>query len=186
MKVKRWSSALVLGVAAAFGVEAQAQSLAYNYIDVGLRTGTIFDIDVTGVGAEGSYGIAPNIRLKLGADALEADDIDASAQNVALQVGYFMGLAPNVDLVVDGGLLYQNVDDFDDDTGLKIDGILRARLDQKFELNGGISYVDIFDDSETGIHLAGLLSVNPKLSLLVRYDDIGESELWTFGIRANF
>jgi len=185
--MKKLFCTLLVAVTALFGVPVQAQKFNYNYIDAGLRIGSVLsDVDVTGVGAEGSYLIAPNIRLKVGADWLDADDFDTSAQNVAVQAGYFTTIAPNVDAVVDAGLLYLNVDDFDDDTGLKIDGIVRVRVSPELEINAGLTYVDIFDDSDIGVHLAGAFKVQPNLALLVRYDETGETELWSFGVRLNY
>lgn len=185
--MKRQLCSMVAALAALCAAPVYAQNFNYDYVDLGYRTGEIFEtVDVSGFGAEASHMLAPNFRLKAGADILDADDVDADGYRVALQGGFFTALAPNMDVVVDAGLLYIDIDDVDDDTGVKIDGILRFRVDPRLELNAGLSYVDIFDDSDTGLHLAGLYSLNKSAALLVRFDDNDALELWTFGVRLSY
>jgi len=185
--MRRQLGFMVAAVAALCAAPVWAQSFNYDYVDLGYRTGEVFeDIDVSGFGAEASRVLAPNLRLKLGADWLDADDVDADGYRIALQGGFFTALAPNVDVVLDAGLLYMDIDDVDDDTGVKLDGIVRFRVDPRFEVNAGLSYVDIFDDSDTGLHLAGIYSLNRSTALLVRFDDNDAIELWTFGVRLSY
>lgn len=173
---------IAAAIAACAGPVYAQQGFNYNYVDLGVGTGEVSDTeDVTTLGAEASRVLAPNVRLKAGADWLDFDNRD-SGYRVAVQGGFFTGLAPKVDLVVDAGLLYVDVD-VNDDTGVKLDGTLRLRIDPRLELNAGLSYVDVFDDSDTGLHLAGLYALNRGTSLFVRFDDHDLLELWTFGVR---
>ena len=181
---------MVAALAALCAAPVYAQNFNYDYVDLGYRTGEIFEtVDVSDFGAEASQVLAPNFRLKAAADVLDADDVDADGYRVAVQGGFFTALAPNMDVVVDAGLVYIEFEgnSFEnDDTGVKLDGILRFRVDPRLELNAGLSYVDIFDDSDTGLHLAGLYSLNKSTALLVRFDDNDALELWTFGVRLSY
>lgn len=183
--MKKQLCSMVAAVAALCAVPVHAQNFDYDYLDLGFRTGEVFEtVDVSGLGAEASQVLAPNIRLKAGADWLDVDGGD-SGYRVAIQGGFFTGIAPNMDVVVDAGMLHMDVNDVDD-TGVKIDGMVRLRVDQRIEVDAGLSYVDIFDDSNTGIHLAGIFSMNRSTALLVRFDDHDDIELWTFGVRLGY
>ena len=80
---------------------------------------------------------------------------------------------------------------FDDD-GFALAGGVRAKVSDKFELNGKLSYTDVGDFGDGfGVGVGALLSFNDTWGAYASYDysDRGSSvelDTWSLGVRASF
>ena len=155
----------------AFSASASAEGFDYNYFQLSYGTIDFDDINVDGdgFGLAGSYAINPDWHVFADYEAASLDfDIDATTLGAG--IGYHTELSPVVDLVA--SLSYQYVE-FDapavssiDDNGFGLGVGLRFAASDKFELNAGISYVDLSDSGDdTGFDVGGLYDFTDSFSL---------------------
>ena len=190
-QVKVWMIGGALLAIAAQPVGAQTSGMNYSYADAVLRLSDYDGPDGVGLGGTFSYGLSGTPRFRL-LGAVSYDDIDSpldSAFNLLLGGGYIHGLAAKTDLVADVAVLHSNVDAGaadDSDTGFRLAAYVRHELQPGFQVEGGLNYVDIFDDSDLGLNIGGYYNVSQAIALMVRYDQEGEVDVFSLGARFNF
>lgn len=106
-----------------------------------------------GLGVRGSYGITPEIHAFVGFANL--DDIDVTE----FGVGYSHALDKKLDLYGQFSVV-----DYDYDDGFALAGGLRGQIADRFELGGGIKYIDL-EDAQTGLFVNGLFDLTKELKL---------------------
>jgi len=181
----------LLVAAALLPLGAVAQDLDYtfvelSYMDTDLDAGPI-DVGGDGFGLEGSLSVTDSVFLFANYETQDYGfGVDASSYD--LGAGMRWALKPQLDLV--GELAWVNVDvetpmgDADDD-GLGLGVGLRGRVNDSFELQGGVRYLDL-EDSDTVLSLGGRWYFTRTLAAgfgLSLNDDVTG---WTLGLRAEF
>lgn len=179
-------------------VQAQESDpgLNYDYAEGGLRFGDYDGPDVLGLGARGSYRLPqlPKMRLLGSIDVNDLDNPDGDAYNLMVGAGLIVPLQPKLtDVVVDFGILHSaydidagqgNADD--DDTGVRLAGYVRHKLNPDFEVEGGLNYIDLFDDDDVGLNLGVYYRLTGNASAMLRYDDEADAEVFTVGARFSY
>lgn len=190
-------------LALVFATCAQAQDgppadgLDYDYLEGGLLFGDYNGPDSLGLGLRGSYRLPrlPRLRLLAGVAVHDLDDPDGEAYDILLGAGAIIPLQPRLtDAVVDFALLHsaydldppgaRSIDD--DDTGLRLAGYVRHRLTEALQLEGGLNYVDLFDDDDLGLNLGLYYEIAPRAALSLRFDDEADRELISVGLRWSY
>lgn len=106
-----------------------------------------------------------------------------------LGLGYRYGIAPRIDLVGIGGLVYESVDNgirSDSDVGPSLTGGIRGQLTPVIELGGYLNYTDVLSDSTLAINGEGLYHATPNLSLLAGLGLADGERSANIGARWNF
>lgn len=194
---------IALALALALAAPAQAQDapapagLDYDYLEGGLLFGDYDGPDSLGLGLRGSYRLPglPKLRLLAGVAVHDLDEPDGEAYDLLVGAGVIVPLQPRLtDLVVDFGLLHsaydldppgaRSVDD--DDTGVRLAGYVRHRLAEGLQIEGGLNYVDLFNDDDLGLNLGLYYDIAPRATLLLRFDDEAGRELLGVGLRYSY
>lgn len=167
----------------------------YNYGEIGYTRIDIDDFDADGdlFGVSGSVALTDLFHLFGSYDDGEVDgdfsrEIDATQMEVGAGVNY--ALSDTVDLV--GRISWVSVEldaggfgDVDDD-GLGLAGGVRAMITPQFELNGGISYVDIEDSDDTTLAIGGVYSFTDLLAVTAGAGFGDDANSYSIGLRLYF
>lgn len=165
--LKKMLIASVLALPAA----AMADGLSYNFLQA-----SYLNVDGDGGGKadgfdfSGSHLVGKNIFLQGGYSRVKVDgaDIDVSAFTGGL--GFRHGLTPTLDLNASANVLFAEVDagrfGSEDDTGYSLNAGLRALVVPQLELNGGVTYTDIFDEGDTTFGIGAVFSFTPQVALI--------------------
>lgn len=180
-----------LTVAALLPIGAVAQDLDYtflelSYVDAELDTGFV-DVGGNGFALTGSVLITDSVFLFAGYGTQDYDfGVDGTTYD--LGAGMRWGLKPGLDLVGEVAWAYTEVEanGFSvDDDGLGLGLGLRGRINNDFELQGGLRYVD-YDDSETYVSLRGRWHFSPTWAAGLGLDFDDDATVWSLGLRAQF
>jgi hypothetical protein len=144
------------------GLANAAAEPRYTYGELGYLNADFDDSNVDGDGfrLNGSYALNQRFHLVAGYDDVDLDgDADYSAWNFG--AGFNVPLRPGLDGV--GRLRFVSaeldVGPFnEDDDGFALEGLLRAMINPQLEFNGGVRYVDVFDD-ETSLVIGGVYEI---------------------------
>lgn len=179
-----------LALAAALPMSAQAGELSYNYIQGGYSAASVDSEDFNGYGLKGSFGFSDSFYGFASYDSGEDNGFDLSQTSVGA------GWHSAGDTQWFAELSYVNNEiDFAgvsvDDDGYAVAGGVRAKLSDKFELNGKLSYTDVNDFGDGfGVGVGGLFSFNDTWGMYGSYDysDRSDNDLdtWGLGVRASF
>lgn len=181
---------LCIATLLALPAAAMAEGLSYKFVEADYL---ILDADggsANGFGIGGSFLLAPQFFLTGSYARLEDSGVEFST--ITGGAGFRHPLSPTVDFTGNANLVFAEVDGFGstDDTGYSVGAGLRAMLAPQFELNGGASYTDIFDDGEFGFNLGAVFSFTPQLALVGGVavgDDFGDDgRLFNIGGRFMF
>lgn len=178
---------------------ALAGSLNYNYAEVGVRFSDYGRPDGFGLGGLFSADLMPSPHLRFlgGASYDDLSDPDGSVWNLMAGLGVILPIQSNFHVVIDAAAVYNDIDidvptpfgDVnveDDDFGPRLSGLARFQVAPKVELQGGLNYLDLYDDSELGINLGAYLTLSSGLAGFVRYDEESDVETVTLGARFDF
>lgn len=162
---------LLIASVLALPVAAMADGLSYNFLQA-----SYVNVDGDGGGKadgfdfSGSHLVGKNIFLQGGYSRVTIDgsDIDVSAFNGGL--GFRHGLTPTVDLNAGASVVFAEVDagsfGSEDDTGYSLNAGLRALVAPQLELNGGVTYTDIFDEADTSFGIGAVFSFTPQIAVI--------------------
>lgn len=166
-----------------------ANDFSYTHVDASysmLETEVgNFDVDADGLGLGISVAISDMVYIVGGYSTLEYDDSDVEQDALTAGIGAHTPVTENTDLY--GEVVYLNAEIesrfiSDDDSGYGLAVGLRHSLNSMFELEGRINYVDIFDDSNTGITVGGRAYLAPAVSIGLAYTSADDTD----GLIANF
>lgn len=130
-----------------------------SYDEIDFDVGPL-NVDGDGLTLSGSFELNDDWHIYTSYSQIDLDPGNADVDTWAIGAGYVFPLKDGIDLY--GRVLYidQNADagaaSIDDD-GLAIQGRIRARITDEFELEGGLQYVDV---SESDISLQGMARYN--------------------------
>jgi len=179
---------LLLGV-----FSAQAADFNYTYFDAAYGEVTIdddfADIDGDGYSLSGSVAISDSIAIRAGYTDMSYDyAIDSEEILVGLEfhtpIGESTDLLLGLSVIraeVSVDILGINVSE--DDTGNVISAGIRHKLSETVEINGGISRVDVFDDSDTQFFAGLLFDVTENVSIGLGIGRADDADSFSIGIR---
>lgn len=180
---------------------ATAQTFNYNYVEGGYMSvdPDNMSTDADGFNLGASALLTSNIFIFSGYSELETNRIPGfnavfNFRSVDAGVGYRMALGDVTDLNLKGAVLSGRIklknagflSGSDTDTGYRLSVGLRHLLTDQVELNGGLSYSDIFDDDSTALNAGILFHLTPSFSIGGGYTYTSDSTGWTAGLRFNF
>jgi len=186
-----------------FAVSAEKpDELRYTYVNLDFTAGEIEDVyygedvDFGAFVVDGSIAVTDFLAIAGSIGAAVTDDIcdyyycdDVETTTVQIGVVPHFSIGNNVDLVFPISALRVDVEGFgedEDDTGYSVGIGIRALLNPSWELEAGITHVDVFDDDDqtfSGLvrwHISGLYSMSLGLS---SNDDVNAA---TLGARFTF
>lgn len=160
---------IALAAALALPAAAMAEGLSYNFIEAGYAT---VDLDgggsVDGFGFGASYLVSDPVFLRTGYSRFKKGGVEISGFNGG--VGYRHALTPMVDLNATADLVFADIDagnlGSDDDVGYSVGAAVRALVAKPLELNGGVSYTDVFDDGQVSFDIGAVYSFTSQLALV--------------------
>jgi hypothetical protein len=167
----------------------QADTMDYTFVDLAyidseLDNGLV-DVDGDGFALRGSLAIHPNFFVFAGYQDLGFDrGLDATAWHVG--AGARWPLSDKLDIVGRAGIIQQELEagrGSQDDDGFLLGARLRAAIAPRFELEGGLEYVDLDDaGDDTSLVVEGRYFFLEQLSggLLVQFGD----DVTTIGLGA--
>lgn len=180
-----------LALAAVLPMSAQAGELSYSYIQGGYSAVNVDGTDFNGFGLKGSVGFNDSFYGFASYDTGEENNADLNQTAIGLgwhtagdTQWFFEAAYVNNEVDFGGGA------DLDDD-GYSVAGGVRAKLSDKFELNGKLSYTDVGDFGDgIGAGIGALLSFNETWGAYASYDYADRSDFdvdtWGLGVRASF
>ncbi len=184
------SSVLALGLAAPASVLAESPS--YDYVEVGYVKADIDDLDIDGdgFGIGGSFGFSENWFMFADYADLGFDfDIDVNTFDVGF--GYHYPMSDTVDLAVSAAYVSAEAESAgfsEDDDGYALKALVRGMVNDAFELNGGINYVDFggSSGSDTSFEAGALFSFTENVAFGGRVDFADEGNTYEIGLRFYF
>ncbi len=164
-----------------------------------------FDVDA--LTAEGAFALDEHLFVRGGLSFFDGDfdygysDSDVDGNRIYGGVGFHTPLQQNLDFVGSADIIYEKyesdvvvcypfagcvtADGDDDDIGFELRGGVRAAVADKVELEGGLSYFDVFDNDVT-LYAQGLFKATPAVDVGARLLFGGDREsIGVFG-RYNF
>lgn len=169
---------------------ATAQDINYNYID-GLYVNTDvdgFDDNADGFGARASFGLGRNLHL-VGSwfnRELEVGGSDFDIDRTTFGIGFHWAVADSADWLVDVEYLNEDFDDISDQDGYQVSTGFRAYAGENFEVDGGIRYADLDDDSETFGYLRGIYFLDENWGLTGEIEAGEDDHSFLLGARLSF
>ncbi len=171
---------------------ASADSPSYDFVEVAYVNGDIDnpDVDGDGFGLGGSVSIHENWFMFADYSDLGFDfDVDLSLLEVG--VGYRFPMSDTTDFAILAAYVNAEVDTgfgSADDDGYGLTALIRSMLNDRFELNGGISYVDFggTDGDDTSFSIGGVYSFTDNVAFDGRIEIGDDVNLYIAGIRFYF
>lgn len=164
-----------------------AAELGYTYAEAGYARIDFDDYgDGNGFMLGGSYALNRNFHAVGGYERADLDHgADYSAFNIGLGVN--VPLRYGLDLVARARFISADVDQpgDDDETGFSIEGLARALVNPRLELNGGLVYEDVFD-SNTTLELGAVYEIARNVSLLAGAGLSSDVTRFNLGLRVYF
>lgn len=163
-----------------------------------------FDVDADGFGISGSYLINEHVFLLGEMSMLESDRFSVSdgfntysgtieQDQFAIGLGARTAIAHNADLVGGAGLVraeMESTGDFggldESDTGFILQAGLRVMTTSILELAATVSYIDIFDDSDTGISVSGALFLSDRAAATAGLTTNDDATGFSIGLRYSY
>ena len=187
---KLLSIALVLSMSATF---ADGKGPSWDYLGLGYLDAEIDGIDgfsPAGFEISGSRLINEHVFIYGSYSDLSDDfngvDVDLSEQYFGL--GYRFMVSDTTDFAIAAGYAAAEIcapfAGCLDDNGYSVSALLNSRVTNNVELYGGLTYVDIADESDTGVTVGINYFVSNEFSVGFEYGD--GNDLEAFGINAKF
>ncbi len=186
--LKKLCAAAVL----ALPLTALAEGLSYKFVEADYVT-----VDADGGGEAdgfafgGSYLFTPQVYATAGYSSLSPDgasNVDFTTFSAAL--GLRHPLTSTLDANFEAGFVAAEIDagsfGSEDDTGYSLAAGLRAMVASQLELNGGVNYVNVFDESETSVGVGAVYSFTRQFAAVVGADFGDEATGFNVGARFMF
>lgn len=172
-RMKKAITTAAITAAAALGISS-AHAANYTYLEGGF----VEIEDETGARIAGSADI--NHRLHVFGEFADAGPFSIFTAGLGLH----RDLEPGLDL--NAGISLESVDaGRADDVGIGLRAGVRWDVANRLELNPGIRYVNVFDDSAVSFRVAGLYAATPKVDLQLAAQG-GDDDRIEAGARINF
>jgi hypothetical protein len=168
---------------------ARPESAQFNYTYVQLSYDEIdfdvgpFSVDGDGLTLSGSFELTDEWHIYTSYSQIDLDP-GSDVDTWAVGAGYVFPLKDGIDLY--GRVLYidQNADAGSlDDDGLAVQGRIRARITDEFELEGGLQYVDV-SDSDISLQASARYHFSEQFSAGVGITFAGDTD--GIGINARY
>lgn len=182
----------LLIAAAGHSAVVQADALDYNFIGIQYLSAEIDDVNIDGdgYGVDGSFSINDNFHVFASYSDLDYD-FDLSSTSYDLGVGYSRALTKDMDLVATvsyvGVEVKQDLFGSEDDNGYGLGLGLRAMVSEKFEVFGGLDYVDLSDSgSDTAVSVGVGFDVTKAIQIGAGISSSNDGSGYTVGVRYYF
>ena len=191
--MKIFNSMIRYGVIASLAMAPAAvlaDSPNYNFIE-----GAYVNIDLDGIddgdgfGIGGSAEVGENIFIFADYSTVSfSGGLDFSITNVG--VGYKSPVSDTTDVNVSIGYIKADLDagvlGSADEDGYSLDASLRSMLSNEFELNGGVTYIDLGGGGgdDTQLHVGGVYSFNDTFAVMG--DVLFSDDITTYWIGGRF
>ena len=166
-----------------------AASPEYTYVEA-----AYVNTDFDGIGDDGGWGIGGSAEVgenififadysSIGLPA----GVDFNAFDAG--IGYKSAISPTTDVNLSVGYIRFELDTglfgSPDEDGYVVDASLRSMVSNEFELNGGISYIDLGNGADdTLFHVGAVYSLNPSFAVIGDFS-VGD-DITTFMIGGRF
>ena len=159
----------LLALLLSFSAAASADDFSYNWLQVGYGTIEFDDIDLDGDGLGFGASFEVNDDFFIFGNYTTVDlDFGIDANSMRAGVGYNTTVAEGADLFATVSYEYAEIDlpilGAEDDNGFGIGVGMRYWVAPGFELNGGVSYVDVGDDGDTAFSFGAVYSFTPAFA----------------------
>ncbi|NNF51297.1 MAG: porin [Gammaproteobacteria bacterium] len=184
------ASTLVLGSFLSGAVKADSPS--YDFFEVAYVSGDIDNPDVDGDGFSFGGSVSVHENWFLFADYTDLDfDFGVDLSLLDVGVGYRVEMSDNTDFAFTGSFVRADASGpggSADDDGYGLSAIIRGMVNEQFELNGGISYVDLggTDGDDTSFVLGGVYSFTDNVAFDGRIEIGDDVNLYVAGFRFYF
>jgi hypothetical protein len=175
----------LIASASAYGAD-----LSYNFIqlDIGNSETDVegFEIDGDSFGVWGSFEISDDLYVVGG---YSSSDFDFDLEQTALGVGLGVHKSTGVSTSVHGEVLLVRAEvelggfGSEDDNGYGFNVGVRHLIGEKIELDASFRYLDIFDDTETGISIGGRGYMTETTSLGLFYSSADDTDGFNMSLR---
>ncbi|RLQ21020.1 porin [Seongchinamella sediminis] len=186
--------ALALGLAS-LSLAAQASDLSYSNVGVSYLDGDLANLDADGYALDASIAISDSFFIDGSYSRLEADDINAEADQYSLGLGFHAPITPTADLVIGASWLRADVEACvgpfcasEDGNGWGADAGVRWLITPQFEANIFLGYADVEDEDDTAISVGARYFITPMFSVDGGYSSANDADtdIWNVGLRYHF
>lgn len=184
------ASALFIGSLVSGNVKADTPS--YDFFEVAYVNGDIDNPDVDGDGFSLGGSVSVHENWFLFADYADLDfDFGVDLSLLDVGVGYRVPMSDNTDLALTGSFVRADANSGIgnvDESGYGIAALIRGMVNSQFELNGGISYVDLggTDGDDTSFNIGGVYSFTDNVAFDGRIEIGDDVNLYIAGFRFYF
>ncbi len=180
---------------------AMAQGLSYSNLDVRYLMVSVDDpsVDASGFSLAGSWAVGKQGFVSASYSTLETDDFavlgttgSSKTNTSSLGFGAHRPLQAGLDFAGSVSVVFSKADGQGgfsgsaNDTGYGLEAGLRGTFAPSFEWGAALSYVAIFDDSDTGLSAQVLYRLNQSYSLAAGAGMGDNSTQFNLGARYNF
>lgn len=184
--MKKLFATTISAAAILFSAGALAEQPSYNYAEI-----EYLDADpADGWGIHGSFEIDETLFWQIGYS--EADTsvfgINIDGDNYFAALGARTALSDNTSLYGMGSLVRAEVSTSfasESDTGYGVEVGVRSNVTEMIELQAGLSYIDIFDDTDTVGHLKAVFHLNDSFAITAG-STVESDKVYSLGVRYNF
>jgi len=183
-----------------FAANVYANEISYDYIEGSYQSITDsslgFDVDVDVFNLGGSFSISDNLAVTALYGSGEYDEVagfDIEATEFDLGITYHQEVSSKTDVFGNFSIVNAEIEISDgvdtvsdDDTGNIITVGLRHMPSDQVEISGGISRIDIFDDTANSFGFGARFFANESISVGAGYNTGDDVDSFTLSIRSNF
>lgn len=187
----------------ALAAPVHATGLSYNYLEAGYVQADLDDVDVDlkSVFVNGSFLVSEEVFLFAGYEDGESDSFDTFLGRGKLGfsgfnagVGYRIGVAPQTDLNLAAAFQRIRVEGkgalsvlgSDSENGYSLSVGLRHLVTPGFELNAGVTYIDVGDSDDTLFSVRGLFHIGDIVALGLGYSIGSDADAVSGLVRLKF
>ena len=186
---------LTAGIAAA-SIAASSQALAdhpsFNFVDLGYIKADVSPVNADGIGIGASFEIDDTLFWEVGYADISTDGNNffnsADIETYNIGIGARTALNAKTSLYGVASLVRgegSSGSSNASDTGYGLEAGVRGYVSESIELEGGVTFVDIFDDSDTTAHVEGIFHINESFALTAG-STLESDNIYSIGARFHF
>lgn len=172
-------------------VSAHASDLSYGYVELGFEKVEFEDDWDTYDGDAINLGLsfALNDTVYAVAKVAKAEVEDVEQRVLGLGLGAHAPISETTDIYAEAG--FANVDLVDDnwsedDNGTVLTLGVRSKLADKFELGGGVTRLDVFDNADNTLFVNGFYYPTEKVAIGAELSKADDAKGYAVNLRVNF